>query len=99
MNEPINLNTVIKPAKDQVFADVEGETVLLNVNSGIYFGLNALGTRIWELIQEPRSVALIRDQILEEYDVELERCQQDVINLLDKLLDAGLVVLVDHGVS
>jgi hypothetical protein len=91
MINSIDTNSVVCVTKDQICADVEGEIVLLNLNTGIYFGMNPLGTRIWELIQEPTSVSRVRDHILEEYDVEINRCQEDIINLLEKLKKAGLI--------
>jgi hypothetical protein len=99
MNNNLNLNSVVVASKNQVFANVEGETVLLNTDTGIYFGLNPLGTRIWSLIQEPATASQIRDTIFEEYDVELVRCQDDIINLLAKLKDAGLIDVIEEEIS
>ncbi len=91
MNNSIDAKSIVEASKSQVFADVEGDTVLLNINTGIYSGLNKVGTRVWELIQQPVLVSQIWDIIFDEYDVELERCQDDVIRLLTKLKDAGLI--------
>ena len=79
----------------QVAADMMGEAVILNIDSGIYFGLNPVGTRIWELVQQPISMQSIQQTVLNEYDVDPERCEQDVQRLLGKLLEAGLVEVVD----
>ena len=72
--------------------------VILNLDSGMYFGLNAVGARIWNLIQEPRSVQDIRDLLLEEYEVDPERCENDLLALLHGLAAEGLAE-VKHETS
>ena len=78
-------------AKDQVSSDLGGEVAILDLKAGVYYGLDAVGARIWSLIQEPRTVNEIRDILLEEYDVEPERCERDLLVLLRRLADEGLV--------
>jgi len=78
-------------APDQVSCELGGEAAILNLKTGAYFGLDPVGARIWSLISEPRTVAGIRDAIVEEYDVEPDRCERDLLALLEKLADAGLV--------
>ena len=79
----------------QISSPVSSEAVILNLTSGVYFSLNRLGSRIWELIQEPRSVGEIRDRILEEFDVDSDRCERDILSLLEKLEAKGLVEFRD----
>jgi hypothetical protein len=69
----------------------DGDVAILNLRDGVYYGLNVIGGRIWDLIQEPRMVAEVRDILLEEYHVERERCTQEVIALLEDLLKRGLI--------
>ncbi|MCC6802500.1 MAG: lasso peptide biosynthesis PqqD family chaperone [Anaerolineae bacterium] len=88
-------STRVMATNQQVAADMMGEAVILNTDSGIYFGLNGVGTRIWELVQQPITVQAVQQTILDEYEVDAERCEQDVHRLLGKLLDAGLVEVVN----
>ena len=74
-------STVVR-AKDQVSCDLVGEAVILNLKSGVYYGLNPVGARIWELIQEPRTVSAVLDVLLEQYNVEAGRCERDLFCLL-----------------
>ena len=77
---------------DEVLSqEVNGETVLLDLEGESYFGLNEVGTRIWQLIQSEQTVAETLDALSDEYDVSLEQLENDVGELLDKLADAGLV--------
>ena len=78
-------------AKDQASSDLGGEVAILDLKAGVYYGLDAVGGRIWSLIQEPRTVNEIRDILLEEYEVEPEHCERDLLALLRRLADEGLV--------
>jgi coenzyme PQQ synthesis protein D (PqqD) len=82
--------------QDQVSCDLAGETVILNLKSGMYYGLDPVGTRIWNLIQEPRSVHDILGILLQEYDVEPERCEQDLLSLLQELAEEGVIEAKDE---
>lgn len=57
----------------------------------MYYGLDPVGARIWEVIQQPKPVYEVRDLILEEYDVELDVCERDLLSLLHKLSENGLI--------
>lgn len=92
----VSLISTVRVAKEQVSSDLGGETAILNLKNGIYYGLNPVGTRIWELIQEPISVSQIRDRILEEYEVSLAQCEADIVTLLEKLLDEKLIDCLDE---
>jgi sulfur transfer complex TusBCD TusB component (DsrH family) len=70
-----------------------GEVYL--VKDGIAYGLNPVGRRIWELIQQPTMVSQVRDTLLQEYDVEAERCTQELLELLEDLIARGLAERVD----
>jgi len=91
MNENIVGDSTIAAAEDQVSCDLEGESAILNLSNGVYYGLDPLGARIWELIQEPRTVNEVRDVILTEYEVEPERCESDLVDLLEQLNNQGLI--------
>ena len=87
MADAIDERTLLKAAKDQIHSDLSGETIILNVKTGVYCGLNAVGTRIWELIQKPVTVIEIKDTLLSEYDVEPEQCDQELKAVLTKMLE------------
>ena len=77
---------------DQVLSqEVSGETVLLDLGSEFYFGLDKTGTRIWELLQSGVSIQDLIGTMLDEFEVDRETLETDVNALLGKLLDAGLV--------
>ncbi len=83
--------SVISVTKEAVHCDLEDEVVILGLKDGVYYGLNPVGSFIWKLIQKPISVGEIKEAILKEYDVDEETCENDLQELLDDLLDKGLI--------
>ena len=88
--------SVISVTKDAVHCDVEDEVVILGLKDGVYYGLNPVGAFIWNLIQEPKTVAEIREAVLDEYDVEKEVCEKDLMELLTELSDKGLIEIEEN---
>ena len=91
-------SSVFKQAPDQIASTVGEEVVILNFKSGTYYGLNEIGARIWHLIHDGKMVREIYETVLAEYDVEPERCRQDVEQLLQQLLREKLIE-VRHEVA
>lgn len=91
MEVTISDRSVVVVTKDQVSCDLAGEAAILNMKNGVYYGLNPVGARIWNLMQKPCQVAQIQTEIANEYAVEPERCARDLVNLLEKLLAEGLI--------
>lgn len=81
----------VRPAQDVVFRDLEGETVLLHLQTGVYFGLGAVGTRAWQLIVAGRSLREIVAIFTEEYDVEEDRAAADLRDFVAALRENGIV--------
>lgn len=90
------MDMTIVAARDQVSSDLGGEVVILDLKAGKYYGLDAVGARVWDLIQEPRTVEQIRQILLNEYEVEPERCQRDLLSLLERLMEEGLAEARDE---
>ncbi|MEI7827551.1 MAG: PqqD family peptide modification chaperone [Euryarchaeota archaeon] len=85
-DKKIALETTVVATKEQASADLGGETAILNLKNGVYYGLDPVGARIWNLIQEPRTVREVREMLLKEYDVMLTSvnaiCLRSFSNLL-----------------
>ncbi len=95
----ISRGSVVVVAKDQVSCDLTGEAAILNLNDGMYYGLNEVGARIWSLLSEPITVGRIRDELEREYDVNSERCETDLVTLLSQLQEAGLIEVKNEGAA
>jgi hypothetical protein len=68
------------------------EAVILNVSTGVYFGLDSIGTRMWQLISENGSMDKAVENFLAEFEVEEERLRHDFGLLIQQLKDKGLIV-------
>ena len=84
-----NLKIEISP--DVLSQEVSGETVLLDIRSESYFGLDPVGTRIWELLHENGNLEPTYKTMLDEYDVDAGQLASDLTALVEKLEEAGLV--------
>jgi hypothetical protein len=87
----INLNSRVRIQEDVLFQELQGEAVLLNLKTGVYLGLNQVGTRIWQLLQEDGALQRVMDVMLQEYDVAQEKLQTDLLNLVGQMEKQGLL--------
>ena len=87
----INLNSRVRIQEDVLFQELQGEAVLLNLKTGVYLGLNQVGTRIWQLLQEDGTLQRVMDVMLQEYEVAQEKLQTDLLNLVGQMEKQGLL--------
>jgi len=87
----LTLDTIVERGQDQVSSIVDGEVVLMNVANGTYFQLNSVGSRVWTLIEKPTPAAAVCDRLVDEFEVERQTCEADVLALLGRLLADNLV--------
>ena len=89
----MTLASRVKVNDDVLFQELQGEAVLLNLKSGVYFGLDPVGTRIWQLFAEHEMLAEVARAIVAEYEVAEEKCSADLLALVGDLEKQGLVTL------
>ena len=87
----MNLNQKVTFAETVFAQEVDGEMVLLDMESENYFGLDEVGTAIWQAMQDKETLKEVFDVLLEQYDVEAEVLEKDLSDFVDKLLESGLV--------
>ena len=95
MEQLISKRSIVAVSEGQVSSDLANEVAILDLKSGMYYGLNEVGSRIWQLISEPKTVGEVYETLLEEYEVEHERLEQDLIDVLQQLADRGLIEVRD----
>lgn len=83
--------SVIHWSSDQLSATVDDEVVILSVERGAYYGLDEIGTEIWQRLQTPTRIDALCDALAEKYDSGRAAIEHDVMDLLEKLADEGLV--------
>ena len=81
----------ITRSKDAIFTDLEGEVVIFNIKSGKYYNLNAMGSFIWKSIEQSTKISSVIEAVLSVYNVDRQRCENDVRSLMHNLYQAGLV--------
>jgi hypothetical protein len=88
---PLSDRSRIVMSHDQLSCDLAGDAAIVNLKNGVYYGLDPVGARIWNLIREPVTFADLRDALVRDYDVEPDRLDSDIRDFLTQLADQGLV--------
>jgi hypothetical protein len=87
----ITSDSTISASKENLLTRLKEGAVILDINSGVYFGVDGVGIEIWNLIQEPTEVARVIDSIAGEYRIERERAEADVLRFLNDLAEHRLI--------
>jgi len=93
----VDASTVVRRSEKQIACDMGGEVVILDLDSGTYYGLDQIGAAIWNAIEQPASLVAIRDAIMAEYEVDAETCERDVVAFVERMRGAGLVEVGGGG--
>jgi hypothetical protein len=87
----LTLNSVVARRDDLLTAAVDNDLVMLDAQEGNYFGVERVGHRIWQLLDQPRTAGDVCSELEREFDVPSEHCRADVFEFLGQLQDANLV--------
>lgn len=87
----IQPHTTIQRAPELFDKEVNGETMMVSLQSGEYFGLNAIGNQLWKWLETPKTFSQLTELILQEYDVEKEQCHTDLRAFLEALQKQKLI--------
>jgi hypothetical protein len=90
----VALERSVRIPADVVFRELQGEAVILNLTSSMYFGLDAVGTRVWQLCEAHGSLNVVWEAMKQEYDAPDETLRADLLRFVDELLAKGLVTTV-----
>jgi len=91
MDAPLRLTSIVVATSEQVSCALGDESAILSLKNSVYYGMDPVGSRIWNLLAQRRSVGDLRDILVGEYDVESERCERDLFLLLEKMRSEGLI--------
>jgi hypothetical protein len=87
----VTLNDTLRIPERITFRRVRDEMALLNVDTGVYFGLDDIGARMWELLAEHGNLQAVAERMEQEYDVTGERLRLDLLRLAEELQAKGLI--------
>ena len=91
MTMPLNDRDIAARAPNKVAAEIDDETVILDVESGNYFRLNKSGARIWHLLEAPLSLANLCARLEATFEVDADTCRAEAISFLEKMREKRLV--------
>ena len=87
----ISGHTTVVATADLLSSEFGEEFIILNLRDGIYYGLDHVGARIWNLVRQPTTVTAVRDALVSEYEVDPAQAQEDLLRLLGDLASKGLI--------
>jgi hypothetical protein len=88
-------DSVVRVSASQVSSRLGDEVAILELDRGVYYGLNDTGSFLWNLMQKPVRVNEMRTALVEEFDVDAETAEKDLLRVLADLRDAGLIEHVE----
>ena len=91
--KPSALTDIVCVSATQVASRVGDELAILDLDRSVYYGLDPIGTRIWELIQEPTRLCAVLATVVAEFEVDEATARADLLALTDELIDKGLVTV------
>jgi hypothetical protein len=89
--QPFNRDSIIQRNPEMVSADMDGEVVMMSIEDSAYFGLNAVGSDLWEALESPISITALCQRVIKKFDVDAKTCELDVMELLTDLRQRKLV--------
>ena len=78
-------------ASSLISTEIDGETILLDIESENYFGFDSVGSDIWRLLKKGKTLQQVYDSLLEMYEVDPKMLRTDLLEFVDKLAESGLV--------
>jgi hypothetical protein len=91
MDQALSEPSVVVAMREHVSCPLGDEVIILDLKAGLYFSLDNVGAMVWQLIQQPRTVAEIRQAVLDTFDVDGDVCDRDLAVLLRELSTRNLV--------
>lgn len=91
---PISLDTVVTQVAGLVSNKIDDEIVMMSVENEMYYGMDIVGSRVWELLAHPRSVANVCEALLTEFEIDQETCHREVLAFVEKLHEYQVIAIV-----
>lgn len=89
----LTLDSIVAVSGDAVFRELDGESVVLNLETGLYYGLDEVGTRIWRAVDPKASLRIVLESVVAEFNTDRPAAEADLLELAAALLDKGLWTL------
>jgi hypothetical protein len=93
----LDLTSCVVRSSEVVSQSIKGEVFILNPRRATYFGLDDIGVHVWSLLENPRNVESIHQELIREYDVDKKVCEADLVALLKDMQQEGLILEVNRA--
>jgi len=93
VTKEIGPETILQRKGDLLFNTIDAEVVLLSIENSEYYGMDKVGSRIWDILEQPVSLKILIDKLMSEYQVSEQQCTFDTIAFLNKLREKKLVII------
>ncbi len=90
-------NSLVVRSDDFITSAVDDDLVMMSLEKGIYYGLDAIGSQIWEHIADPISINALCQKLTDRYEVDSAQCQEDVIAFLNEMLNENMIHVVTQS--
>ena len=95
--EGISIKHLVVQSEGNIVSDMGGEKVMLNIENGKYYNLGKIGGEIWGIIDKPILVSELINDIMTKYDVNREKCEEEVISFLESMYEEKLVKVITQN--
>lgn len=85
------LKTTLQRNDEVIEADIDGDKVMMDIESGNYYGLDPVARRIWEILETPMTANQVAEQLIQEFDVSLDQCQTDIQPFIEDMVNNQLL--------
>ena len=89
--QTFHANQILVRNKNLFFAALDDEIAMLDEQSGNYFTLNSVASKIWKILEEPTSLTDLIRQLIKVYEVDSKQCEQEVVQFLSELAEHNLI--------
>jgi hypothetical protein len=88
----MDLNITLAKGENYLANEIDGEVVMMNIETGLYVSLNNTGKVIWDLLDTPKSIQTIIDLLVDTYKITLEQCTTDVVPFIEQMMQQEILV-------
>ncbi len=91
----MNTNNTVSRSPELIASNIDGQIVMMSIESSAYYNLDNIGSEIWQLLEAPMKIAEICETLMGRYAVDANTCQRDVLHFIERLANEGVLVLID----
>lgn len=87
----LNEKNIIQKSDNSIESTIDGDIVLMNLDNNEYYSMDDIGSAIWNMLNEPRSINSLIEELMKQYKVDREVCAKDTMKFLEQLYDKGII--------